>query len=71
MSVVKTLRMVFKTVKGKKITCTLADPKADITRAQIEPSLNSMITNQVIMKDEDAAVKIDSLHLKTVEDIEL
>lgn len=71
MAVTKNLQMVFTLADGKKLTYNLADPKDDVTRAQVESTMTNMITNNVVMKDSVVATKIDGIYVKTVENIEL
>ncbi len=67
----KNLQMVFTLGNGKTLTYSLSDPKDNITRAEVETAMNNMIAKNVVLKDAAAASKIDSISVKTVDNVEL
>lgn len=67
----KTLNMTFILDSGKKLTKSLPDPKADLTRANVEPVMQSAVDRQLFVRDTATAVDIDSAVIREVTETKL
>lgn len=43
----KTLEMVFRNTSGKEVTLSLADPKEDLTKAQVDAVMQEIISRNI------------------------
>lgn len=43
----KTLEMVFRNSSGKEVTMSLADPKEDLTKAQVDAVMQEIISRNI------------------------
>lgn len=43
----KTLEMVFRNASGKEVTLSLADPKEDLTKAQVDAVMQEIISRNI------------------------
>lgn len=71
MSIKKNLQMIFTLSDNKKFSYDLADPKPDLTRPQVETVMTDIINKNLINKDNVAVTGINSITVRTVENIEL
>lgn len=45
----KTLEMVFRNSSGKEVTMSLADPKEDLTKAQVDAVMQEIISRNIFI----------------------
>lgn len=64
----KTLMMVFKTNQDQKVTVSLADPKENLTRAEVVSVMQRMIDKALLVSPKGGLVEAEDVILKTVEE---
>ena len=67
----KTLHMRFSLENGKATTVSLAQPKDDLTRANVEPVMQSIVDKQAIRVKEANATGIKSAVIREVNETKL
>ena len=63
----KKLRMTLGLTSGKTITMTLADPKDDLTKAEVTSCLQNVIDKKAIVSGTAYPVSIKEIEVQTVE----
>lgn len=67
----KTLHMTFKLEGAKEVTISLADPKADLKKADVETVMNDIITKKAVLVKGLAPIGIKEVFVRDVTDSEL
>ncbi len=67
----KTLYMTFKLEGAKEVTISLADPKADLKKADVETVMNDIITKKAVIVKGLAPIGIKEAFVRDVTDSEL
>ncbi|MEG6585012.1 DUF2922 domain-containing protein [Dendrosporobacter sp. 1207_IL3150] len=45
----KTLEMVFRNAEGKEVTLSLADPKEDLTKAEVDTVMQQIVSRNIFI----------------------
>ena len=61
------LTMVFSLDNGDDFKYNLADPKDDLTKAQVDEAMQAMIDNNAILKDGHSAAVIKEAYITTLQ----
>ncbi len=67
----KTLKMIFGLDSGKKSTVSLADPRADLDRDDVEPVMQMVIDKQAQVIGEASPTSIDAAVIVEVNETKL
>ena len=67
----KTLKMTFALDRGKTAAYSLADPKADLARANVEPFMQSIVDKQAVVRGTATVTDIDSAVIREVNETKL
>ncbi|WP_110954076.1 DUF2922 domain-containing protein [Anaerosinus massiliensis] len=67
----KKLNMVFKTDLGKEVTLTLADPKDDLTKAQVSAVMEEIVSKAIFTSDKGKLESVAEIVIKSTDEIAL
>ena len=67
----KTLEMVFRNQDGKEVTVRMADPKDDLTKAQVDPVMQDIIAKNVFTTNGGDLVQIVDARIRTGDAVSL
>lgn len=67
----KTLEMVFRNQDGKEVTVRIADPKDDLTKAQVDPVMQDIIAKNVFTTNGGDLVQIVDARIRTGDAVSL
>ena len=65
----KTLEMVFKDVAGKTKNISVADPREDITKAEVKGVMEGLITDKAFVTTNGDLAEVSAIRVSTVEDL--
>lgn len=66
-----TLKMVFALTDQANITLSLAEPKEDLTKTQVQTVTNKIITDQMLLKDGAHPTRLKEAYIEVRERVEL
>lgn len=69
--VVKKLDMVFKTATGKEVTISIAAPKDDITKSEVNTVMNQIIAKNIFQSVHGKFAEISGAFIRTTDNTEL
>jgi hypothetical protein len=61
----KTLELVFRNAAGKEVTISLADPKEDLTKAQVDAVMEDIISRSVFTSKTGDLTQIVESRIRT------
>lgn len=67
----KTLEMVFRNSSGKEVTMSLADPKEDLTKAQVDAVMQEIISRNIFISKTGELTQIVEARIRTRDAIAL
>ncbi len=67
----KTLEMVFKTESDKEMTLSLAEPKDNLTRSEVESVMNQFIAKNAIASKHGKVTAVANVAIRTTDKIAL
>lgn len=67
----KKLDMIFTTNLGKAVTITLADPKDDLTKAQVTTVMNQIIAKSIFLNKSGTLTSIKEMNIRTTDEVAL
>lgn len=67
----KKLDMIFMTNLGKAVTITLADPKDDLTKAEVTTVMNQIIAKSIFLNKSGTLASIKEMNIRTTDEVAL
>ena len=65
----KTLQMVFKDVAGKTKTISVADPREDLTKAEVNEVMEGLITDKTFVTTNGDLAEVSAIRVSSLEDL--
>ena len=65
----KSLEMVFKDVAGKTRNISVADPREDLTRAEVRDVMEGLITDKTFVTTNGDLAEVSAIRVSSIEDL--